>query len=195
MWMAAVLLVACSTLVESARSETIMLIGMSSDNTRVFEHGASVPLPPLPPLSNGTHDLLDVFGLGFVSGECVTGPDPTIRAHLPSASVSALGVHADSSINPVQSVMYECVSSTRMRVSIFSDTNCINVVRTCYISTTSVHSRTNVPAINLDQPRPVARLWLCHRYHTHREEFPKQRSMRQLVAGKAHWTLRCGRTR
>ena len=132
-------LLACSRLGGLASADTVMLIGLSGDNSRIVVQGSEEPPPP--PAANATQpELLQVFGLGFVSGECVNAPDPTTRAQLRSRGASLYGLGGSAlagegegeglraGFSPVASVMYECVSDTRIRISIFSAPNCINAI-------------------------------------------------------------------
>jgi hypothetical protein len=133
-------LLACSRLGGLASADTVMLIGLSGDNSRIVMQGSEEPPPPPPPANATQPELLQAFGLGFVSGECVNAPDPTTRAQLRSRGVSLYGLGGSAlagegegegegeGFSPVASVMYECVSDTRIRISIFSAPNCINSI-------------------------------------------------------------------
>ena len=93
------LLLLGSALHPASSTDTVMLIGLTGDNSRIMEQGSTTPIPD-PPINGSEAVLLKLFGLGFVSGECVVGPDPTVRAQLRSAGARSLvGGTADEAVS------------------------------------------------------------------------------------------------
>lgn len=177
----------------TSSTDTVMLIGLTGDNSRVLEQGETTPILD-PPINGSEAVLLKLFGLGFVSGECVTGPDPTVRAQLRSAggARSLVGVAGErtsaTGIRTVNSVMYECVDGTKMRVTIFADTNCVDEIPR------GEQNSSIFPLLSL-QFCSILLHFIRFPLHCQATATSPPVPLQRTATGTGSWTRRCGRTR